>query len=167
MTDQSTSTVAIAIMGAPNTPDGHLLPIAQSRAETAIALYSRLGGADIILTGGFGPHFNTSDKPHWHYLKSFLLNHHIKPGSIVECLDTRHTLDDIATLAALPNLHRYIAILLVTSDFHVGRVSLLANRLLRRPHCVFAAMTPPSEAYGDLIDGEYRRLTSLLLGKEQ
>jgi uncharacterized SAM-binding protein YcdF (DUF218 family) len=167
MTDQSSATLAIAIMGAPNTPDGQLLPIAQSRAETAVALYSRLGGPDIILTGGCGAHFNTSDKPHWHHLKSFLLKHDVRPDSIVECLDTRHTLDDIAMIAALPNLHRYAAILLITSDFHVARVSLLANRLLRHPYCVCAARTPPSEAYSDLIDGEYRRFTRLLLGREE
>jgi uncharacterized SAM-binding protein YcdF (DUF218 family) len=162
-----TPPIAIVILGAPNTADGRLLPVALSRAETAVDLHMRLlGGADFILTGGFGAHFNSSDRPHWHYLKDFLIEHHVNPESIVACLDTGNTLDDIAKVAALPRLDRYAEILLVTSDFHVGRVSLLANRLLRHPHCVIAARTPPSEPYADLVDGEYRRIRQLLLGGE-
>jgi uncharacterized SAM-binding protein YcdF (DUF218 family) len=163
---RETSSLLLAVLGAPNTADGRLLPIAEGRAALAAVLYHRFGRPDMVLTGGFGSHFNTSDAPHWHYLKSFLLARQVAETSIIDGIDTRHTLDDIAMLAVRPYLRDYDTIGLVTSDFHVARVTLLAVRLLRRPYCVFPARTPPSEPYDQLLEGEFTRLVHLL-GEEE
>jgi hypothetical protein len=114
---------------------------------------------------GFGAHFNVSDAPYWQYLKSLLLERQVEEASIIDSIDTRHTLDDIAMLAVRPYIRRYDTIGLVTSDFHVARVSLLATRLLQRPHCIFPARTPPYESYVELLNGEFERLIQLLGGE--
>ena len=66
----------ILVLGSPNEPDGTLSQMAQGRIEICQKLY-KSGACKIVLTGGFGPHFNTTDKPHAHYLKQNLLNENI------------------------------------------------------------------------------------------
>ena len=66
----------IIILGSPNSQKGRLSKIAIGRARKCLEIFNP--EKDMILcTGGFGVHFNTSEKPHADYLKQYL----IKNGS--------------------------------------------------------------------------------------
>jgi hypothetical protein len=90
----------VVVLGAPNSPEGVLSEIARSRALLAATVFREKVVAHrteqttpeeetisavvppprLVLTGGFGSHFNThSTLPHAHFVRQFLL--HLPPGS--------------------------------------------------------------------------------------
>ena len=62
----------IIVLGAPNDSEGNLSAIAIERCQQALIEYAQNPGAKILPTGGWGEHFNTTDKPHSHYLRQYL-----------------------------------------------------------------------------------------------
>ena len=159
---QIPSRILLILLGAPNTDDGILLPVALSRCELVCKLYATLSQPDIVLTGGYGDHFNRTNRPHWSYLKENLLAHAVSPSSIIDTIDTRHTIDDISMLAVQSYVKQYSSLIFVTSDFHVCRVGILACRLVRVEYSVIGARTPPIVNYDELLAGEFERLGKML-----
>jgi uncharacterized SAM-binding protein YcdF (DUF218 family) len=116
----------LVVLGAPNDPTGKLSPTALSRVEMAARLYKEYGCPTILLTGGFGSHFNISDAPHWSHLERYLLGMGIPKTAILKGIDSTNTYDDITMLRlALQDMDASVLII-VTSDFHIPRASLLA-----------------------------------------
>jgi len=85
-------------------------------------------GFKILPTGGRGAHFNTTDKPHAHYLKEYLIRQGIPPDDILEFARSRNTIED-ATLS-YPIVQRYGAthVIVVTSDYHGTRARYIFQR---------------------------------------
>src|SRR5439155_26294774 len=81
-------------LGAPNDSQGVLSPIARGRAQSAIREYQRRPGCKIIVTGGYGKHFNTTDQPHAVYVVRFLLAGGVSAGDLVQVRDSSNTVDD-------------------------------------------------------------------------
>lgn len=117
----------IIILGAPNDDDGHLSPMAQGRVALGYQLYQerQAAGWRLLLTGGFGEHFNRTALPHAAYLQQWLLAHGVPPSDIVEFVLSRHTGEDARL--ALPIVARLGVrhLLVVTSDFHLARAELI------------------------------------------
>src|SRR6476620_229434 len=87
----------IMILGAPNDKNGNLSIIAKSRLKQGAKELSLNPGFKILLTGGFGQHFNETNCPHWHYAKDFLIEElSICPDSfLLEAIDSTNTVEDI------------------------------------------------------------------------
>lgn len=115
----------IVILGAPNDDDGHLSPMAQGRVALGFQLYQerQAAGWRLLLTGGFGEHFNRTALPHAAYLQQWLLTHGVPPDDIVDFVLSRHTGEDARL--ALPIVERLDVrrLLVVTSDFHLARAA--------------------------------------------
>ena len=111
----------IIILGSPNSKEGELYHVAKQRCEKGIQEYLNHPTWKIILTGGFGEHFNTSEKPHAYYLQKYLIGRGIAPEVIIDSVMSTNTLED-ASLTK-PKIVEYNVddILVVSSDFHYDR----------------------------------------------
>lgn len=118
----------VVLLGSPNTDRGELLSVARDRCERAIQEYRRHPGYKILPTGGFGAHFNTTDKAHASYLKEYLVAHGVPKEDILEFAESRNTVED-ATLSH-PIVKRYGVdrVTVVTSDYHAARAQYLFRR---------------------------------------
>ena len=121
----------IVILGSPNTDDGDLPAMALGRVTAGYQLYQerRATGWQLLLTGGFGEHFNRTAFPHAYYLQQWLLTQRVPAHAIVDFALSRHTGED--ALLALPIVERtgVRQLCVVTSDFHVARAALIFRRV--------------------------------------
>ena len=140
----------IVILGSPNDAAGQLAEMGQRRVAKGYAEYQLRRGAPwkILLTGGFGAHFNTTAKPNAYYAQQLLLAWGVPAADIVEFAESGHTLED-ATLAR-PIVQRYGVeqLVIVTSDFHMPRVRF-----------IFAHIFPACQL--TFVEAEYLHLCSV------
>ncbi|MFN8490271.1 MAG: YdcF family protein [Caldilineaceae bacterium] len=131
----------IVILGSPNDASGQLSEMGQRRVAKGYAEYQQRRDEQwkILLTGGFGAHFNTTAKPNAYYAQQLLLAWGVPPDAIVEFAESGHTLED-ATLAR-PIVERYglKQLLIVSSDFHLPRVRFIFEHIFPDCQLTFAA----------------------------
>lgn len=63
----------ILLLGAPNDEQGRLSQMAQDRIDCAYNLYANNEHMTFLCTGGYGQHFNTTNRPHAYYAKQALI----------------------------------------------------------------------------------------------
>lgn len=121
---------AVVVLAAPNDADGVLSPMAKDRTRAALDMVRAQPASRLVLTGGFGGQFNTTGQPHWRHCAAWLAEQETSPGTILACLETRHTYDDVLFLAELSRRHRFTGMRLVTSDYHAARVRFILDLVL-------------------------------------
>jgi hypothetical protein len=111
----------IVLLGSPNSEDGRLYSVARERCQRALEEYRRRPGARILPTGGFGAHFNVSDRPHAWHLEQWLLAHGVPGEDVLAFAESRNTIED--ALLSYPIVRRSGArrAVVVTSDYHAAR----------------------------------------------
>ena len=114
----------ILVLGSPNEADGTLSEMAKSRLAVCRKLYET-GMHKIVLTGGFGKHFNTTDKPHAFYLKQYLLAHNIPETDIPDLVASRHSVEDATLSRWIIGEYHPDEIIIVTSDYHFERAKII------------------------------------------
>ena len=114
----------LLVLGSPNSPEGQLSEMALSRLEACCQLYS-LEKAPIVLTGGFGAHFNTSDQPHAYYLRQYLLAHGIPPEAILGLVESANTVQDSTLSKWILDQYKPQEVVVITSDYHVPRAQVV------------------------------------------
>lgn len=120
---------AVVVLAAPNDADGVLSGIARARTRRAVELLDA-PGTHLVLTGGFGAQFNTTDQPHWRHCAAWLAT---RPGGrppVLACLETRHSYDDVLFTRELAGHHGLEEVLLVTSDYHAPRIRYIASLVM-------------------------------------
>jgi len=120
--------LAIVILGSPNDEHGVLSSIARERCEKAVQEYWKHPGSKIIPTGGWGAHFNTTDKPHGYYLREYLKAHGIPETDILECVESSSTIEDAKFCRKIAERHGIRELIVVTSDFHAARARFIFER---------------------------------------
>jgi len=118
----------IIVLGSPNKENGELYSIAKERCELALQIYRRNSACKIILTGGFGDHFNRSNKPHAYYLKSYLLKAGVAGKDFVACVDSSNTREDASLTKEFVEKNEIEKIIVVTSDFHEKRARFIFEK---------------------------------------
>jgi len=121
---------AIVVLGSPNDKDGNLLPIAISRAETALTEYKNNENYKVLCTGGFGKQFNLTNIPHGQYLQEFLISKGVPSSSFIEIALSSFTLQDATLSKSILEQHSITRCILVTSEFHMERAKLVFNQVL-------------------------------------
>ena len=111
----------IVVLGSPNSEEGELYSIAQARCQVALDEYARRDGWKLLLTGGYGAHFNTTDRPHAAYLQDYLIARGIPVGDIVEFAESTNTIEDASLSKPIVHKHGVKTILVITSDYHEDR----------------------------------------------
>ncbi|MFE7561419.1 YdcF family protein [Kitasatospora sp. NPDC057500] len=141
---------AAVVLAAPNDAHGTLGTVARARTRRAVELLAT-PGTQLVLTGGFGAQFNTTDQPHWRHCAAWLAERPGGPPPVLACLETRHSYDDVLFVDELARHHGIDEVLLVTSDHHAARIRFLAS--LVRPDLRVVEVTHP-----DLPEEESTRL---------
>jgi len=121
----------VVVLGGTNTRHGRLSPMCVRRLTRALALYrARPADTMLVLTGGFGAHFNTTRRPHWHYARAWLRRQQVPESCFLGFLESTNTPDDGRLAADLLARFPTAAVTLVTSDFHLARARYLFQRHL-------------------------------------
>lgn len=143
----STARVVVAVLGAPNDDQGKLSAVAADRVRFATRLLEVLPDAQLVLVGGNGPQFNTTDRPHWAHCRTFLASQNLTHLPVLACLDSRHTYEDLLLLREVVHRHDIGQVLVVTSDYHLPRTRHLADLVLPTAvvHGVRHATLSPTE----------------------
>ena len=118
----------ITVLGSPNDKSGKLYSIAIERCNEAVKLYKSNPGWKIVLTGGYGGHFNTTERPHAFYLKQYLVEHGIPENDILEFVESSNTLEDASLLKPIIIRYAIAFVVVITSDFHVERARYIFER---------------------------------------
>jgi uncharacterized SAM-binding protein YcdF (DUF218 family) len=114
----------ILVLGSPNSATGVLSLMAMSRLQVCRHLYV-VEPRKIVLTGGYGAHFNTSDKPHAYYLREALLNANVPSNDILALVESRHSVEDATLSKWIIDKYSPEEITIVTSDYHVARAKVI------------------------------------------
>lgn len=145
--------ILIVLFGQENEADGKLRLPALVRCAKAAEVYRELSpGSEVVVlpTGAFGSHFNSSEHPHFYYLRQELVRLGVPPENILPGAATSNTVQD-ATEAwyrfKSGGFHKLIA---VTSDYHAARVALILGRLSANDDAEIEVVTAdtPSEYKG-------------------
>ncbi|KPJ70067.1 hypothetical protein AMJ44_01160, partial [candidate division WOR-1 bacterium DG_54_3] len=128
----------IIILGSPNDAHGNLSDIATGRLNKGLQEYRHYPGYKILCTGGFGEHFNTTDKPHAHYAINYLLQKGLLETDILEIVESQNTVED--ALLSKPIIEKYnvTSLIIVSSDFHMLRVRYIFEKIYRGYHLTFS-----------------------------
>ena len=131
----------IVVLGAPNSDKGELSEIAMNRLDRAVSFWKINKGYKILCTGGFGPHFNTTNQPHAKYATDYLQKKGVPADAILPYVISSNTLDDV--LKAKPVIQHYQPqnLIVITSDFHMERAAILFNRHLQEQNLIFIEAT--------------------------
>ncbi len=154
----------VIILGSPNDDKGNLSDIAIGRNTKGIEEYRNHEGYKILVTGGFGNHFNTTDKPHAYYAKQFLLKKGVPKNDILEFAESHDTVEDALLSKLIVDKYGTKDLVIVTSDFHVGRVRYIFERIFPDHNLEFSVVKTSynRERYKVLNAHEKRELEKLV-----
>jgi uncharacterized SAM-binding protein YcdF (DUF218 family) len=115
----------IIVLGSPNSKHGELYNIAKQRCELGIHEYMKHPDWKIILTGGYGAHFNEAPKSHAYYLQQYLTERGVPNQTIVDSVMSTNTLEDASF--SKPTIIKYNVqeLIIVTSDYHYDRAQYI------------------------------------------
>lgn len=130
---------AIIVLGSPNDSEGNLSSMGIERCQQALAEYALYPDAKILPTGGWGEHFNTTDKPHGYYVRQYLVAHGVPEDRILECAESSNTVEDAQLAKPIIERHGITDLIVVTSDFHIPRAQFLFQREFPKIRLVFSA----------------------------
>lgn len=116
------------VLGSPNDDCGNLHSVAVERCQAALRLHRDNPEWRLLLTGGFGMHFNTTDRPHAHYLQQRLLAHGADPNAFLRFAESRNTLEDAALSWPIVLESGARLAFVITSDYHLARARLVFER---------------------------------------
>jgi uncharacterized SAM-binding protein YcdF (DUF218 family) len=119
----------IVVLGSPNSPEGELFLMAKKRLDKCYEEYLS-HKYSIILTGGFGVHFNTSTYPHYYWAKHYLINQGIDSQDIIACLGSTNTVQDATMLMPILAQNPIKHLIIITSDYHLERVEFIFKSVL-------------------------------------
>jgi uncharacterized SAM-binding protein YcdF (DUF218 family) len=118
----------IIILGSPNDAEGRLSSIALERCEQALVEHRKHPDFRILPTGGWGEHFNTTDKAHGHYLRQELLRRGVCDSVVLPCAESSNTVEDARLSRPILDEYPSAELIVVTSEFHEGRARFLFER---------------------------------------
>ncbi|WP_299808241.1 YdcF family protein [uncultured Shewanella sp.] len=137
----------IIVLGSPNDNLGNLSDIALSRCQAAFEQYQQWPDSKLLLTGGFGEHFNQTNTAHALYCQAYLIDRGISKSAFTNIALSRFTFEDATLSKPIIEEHGFDELCLVTSEFHLPRAKLIFSGLF--PNLSFhyvATKTPVSES---------------------
>lgn len=125
---QSPAAGVIVVLGSPNDDQGRLASIALERCEQAWREFQVHPDYRVLPTGGWGAHFNTTDKPHGHYTREELMRRGVPETAFLPCALSSHTGEDATLARPILGRHPDAELIVVTSDFHAARARFIFAR---------------------------------------
>ena len=118
----------LVVLGSPNSSTGKLSIISISRLDGCLQLYSV--GKKILLTGGWGKHFNTAAEPHAFYAKNYLRNAGVHEKDLLEFALSGNTVEDAVKIKPIISRFEHPELTIITSDYHLKRARIIFNEIL-------------------------------------
>lgn len=125
----STANSVIIVLGAPNDDQGNLSDIALSRCQTALKAYRESPQSKLLLTGGFGAHFNQTDTPHAMHGQRYLISQGVPETAFTDIALSRFTFEDATLAIAIIEKLQCRELCVVTSEFHMPRAKLIFSQI--------------------------------------
>lgn len=136
----------IIVLGSSNTKQGILSPMAKSRAAKAYEFWLSNQEFKFLLTGGFGAHFNQTEKAHGAYVKDYLISLGLPSPAVLGIVESFNTIEDaFLTSMALEGIV-VDQLVVSTSDFHIRRARLIFEKVFRGEEIYFLSSVPPVSA---------------------
>jgi len=153
----------IIILGSPNDEHGNLSDMAISRLMRGLQEYRQREGYKILCTGGFGEHFNTTDKPHAAYATNYLIQSGLQETDILEIAESKNTAEDAILTKPIVEKHRVKSLIIVSSDFHMKRVKYIFKKVFKGFNLTFygAKTNFTDQRYRALKNHEERELKKI------
>ncbi len=118
----------IVVLGSPNDAQGNLLSIALERCSQALAEFREHPDYALLPTGGWGKHFNTSDKAHGFYIREELMDRGVPGSAFLPCAESSNTIEDAGLSRPILDPYPGAELIVVSSDFHATRARFLFER---------------------------------------
>lgn len=131
----------IIVLGSPNTDRGELMSVALERCAQAVQVFQVHPKARLLLTGGFGAHFNTTDRPHAHYLQQRLMSLGVPEEAFLPFALSRSTVEDATLSCPIAQAHGARHVIVVTSDYHEARARYVFKQVYRDIDLEFSICT--------------------------
>jgi len=138
----------IVVLGSPNDAQGQLSSIALERCSQALEEFKENPKYAVLPTGGWGQHFNTTDKAHGSYVRQELLDRGIPESAFLPCAESSSTIEDATVSRLILDSYSELELIVVTSDFHAARARFLfAHEFPDRRITISESVTnlPPDE----------------------
>jgi len=144
----------LVVLGSPNSPSGELSSISKSRLDCCRKIFNN--AQVILLTGGWGQHFNKSDKAHAYYGKEYLTGKGLSETVFLEFALSQNTVDDAVKIKSIISKFDKVKLTIITSDYHIERVKLVFNEILGDYEMKFLGVKSnlAKEELGQLIEHE-------------
>ena len=126
-------------MGSPNDDLGNLSDISIGRLTKCIEEYRKHPDYKILCTGGFGEHFNRTNRPHAEYAVEYLLTQGIPKKDILEIAKSHDTVEDALLSKPIVDKYKVKKLIVVSSDFHINRVKYIFERVFEGYDLTFSA----------------------------
>lgn len=153
----------IIVLGSFNDEKGNINYVAKSRLNLGIKKLKEKNNYKLLLTGGFGKHFNTTDKPHAYYARQHCLKNGINEKTILELVESANTVEDAYLSKTIIDKYKPKEIIIVSSDFHLPRVKYVFNKVFPSEKINYIGSQDgiPEKLLKDLIDHEEEALKRL------
>ncbi|MGD1892587.1 MAG: YdcF family protein [Cyclobacteriaceae bacterium] len=151
----------LVVLGSPNSPSGEISDISKSRLNYCPKNFNT--GQGILLTGGWGPHFNTSEKPHAFYGREYLLKNGLSETDFLEFALSENTVDDAVKIKSILSDPKDIQLIIITSDYHLERVILIFQEILNEYTMMFVGVESSleEEKLVELMNHEKKAISSI------
>jgi uncharacterized SAM-binding protein YcdF (DUF218 family) len=142
----------VIILGSTVSDEGVLSKIAIERLEAAFDLVGGMSDVNILLTGGFGEHFNKTSRAYALYAYDYLIEKGVAASTISALIPSLDTVEDATLSARVVSYLSPNRIFVVTSDFHVERVMYIFGIVFHKKnlHFVAAAHLADAQSLRDL-----------------
>ena len=120
----------LIVLGSPNSVEGKLGDIAVERLNYCLEIFDPIKNL-ILCTGGFGDHFNPTNKPHASYAIEHLMSLGIEKDYFMDIALSSNTVEDaVKSNQVLLNNGSDYSVRIITSDFHLERVKIVFDYIL-------------------------------------
>ncbi|WP_190810415.1 YdcF family protein [Flagellimonas sp. S3867] len=153
----------LIVLGSPNTTSGELSSISTSRLDCCLDLFKK--ESLVLCTGGWGPHFNTTEHSHAHYAKAYLTQKGLPESAFLEFALSKNTVDDaVKAKNILSKLEDNLSLTIITSGYHLERVKMIFNEVLKGYTMMFIGVPCKldEDEYAILLAHEKKAITSIL-----
>ena len=153
----------LIVLGSPNTPTGELSDISKSRLNYCKNYFSEK--QLVICSGGWGEHFNTSQHAHATYAKAYLIENGLPEACFLKLALSSNTVDDAVKIKPILETLGDAKLLIITSDYHLERVSLIFKTILKTYDMSFIGVDSSfldEDHLNNLIAHEKKAIQSIL-----
>lgn len=152
----------LIVLGGTNSPSGQLSDISITRLNYCVNQFKK--GNRILCTGGWGELFNKATSAHATYAKQYLIENGILDENFLASAISSNTVEDAVKVKTIIAKLKNIKLTVITSDFHLNRVKLIFNEILKNHKITYVSVASnlEPEKYNKLLLHEENAINSIL-----